>query len=94
MNAKFTSGNWFSNFFRSSTLARFTQTGFIAAFAIFAGDRLVAPEFPDAFEKFAAFAQRLADRLDAERSGYSADSDGDAREASAADPAGFDFIHV
>ena len=26
VNAKFTSGNWFSNFFRSSTLARFTQT--------------------------------------------------------------------
>jgi hypothetical protein len=36
----------------------------------------------------------LTDRLDAERSGYSADSDGDAREASAADPAGFDIIHV
>ena len=30
----------------------------------------------------AAFAQRLTDRLDAERSGYSADL------------AGFDFIHV
>ena len=26
VNAKFTSGNWFTNFFRSSTLARFTQT--------------------------------------------------------------------
>lgn len=26
VNAKFTSGNWFSNSFRSSTLARFTQT--------------------------------------------------------------------
>lgn len=25
VNAKFTSGNWFSNFFRSSTLARFTR---------------------------------------------------------------------
>ena len=26
VNAKFASGNWFTNFFRSSTLARFTQT--------------------------------------------------------------------
>ena len=26
VNAKFTSGNWFTNFFRSKTLARFTQT--------------------------------------------------------------------
>ena len=57
-------------------VARDPETGFIAAFAIFAGDRLVVSEFPSAFEKFAAFAQRLADRLDAERSGYSADSDG------------------
>ena len=48
-------------------VARDPETGFLAAFAIFAGDRLVAPEFPDAFEKFAAFAQRLADRLAAER---------------------------
>ena len=75
-------------------VARDPETGFIAAFAIFAGDRLVVSEFPSAFEKFAAFAQRLTDRLDAERRGYSADSDGDAREASTADPAGFDFIHV
>ena len=75
-------------------VARDPETGFIAAFAIFAGDRLVVSEFPSAFEKFAAFAQRLTDRLDAERSGYSADSDGDAREASAADSARFDIIHV
>ena len=46
------------------------------AFAIFAGDRLVAPEFPDAFEKFAAFAQRLADRLDEERRSPPAAADG------------------
>ena len=26
VNAKFTSGNWFTNFFRSKTLTRFTQT--------------------------------------------------------------------
>ena len=33
--------------------------------------------------------------LNAERSGYTADSDGgDAHAASAADPAGLDFIHV
>ena len=37
---------------------------------------------------------RLTDRLDAERSGYFADADGGAAETSAADPAGFDFIHV
>ena len=43
----------------------------------------------------AAFAQRLTDRLDAERRGYTADSDrGDAHAASAADPAGFDVIDV
>ena len=53
-------------------VARDPDTGFIAAFAVFAGDRLVAPEFPDAFEKFAAFAQRLAERFDDERAGYSA----------------------
>lgn len=75
-------------------VARDPETGFIAAFAIFAGDRLVAPEFPDAFEKFAAFAQRLADRLAAERSGYAADSDGGAHETFADAPAGFDIIHV
>ena len=33
-------------------------------------------------------------RLDAERSGYSADSDGGAHEMSADAPAGFDIIHV
>lgn len=57
-------------------VARDPETGFIAAFAIFAGDRLVAPEFPDAFEKFAAFAQRLADRLDEERRSPPAAADG------------------
>lgn len=76
-------------------VARDPETGFIAAFAIFAGDRLVVSEFPSQFEKFAAFAQRLADRLDAERNGYTADSDGgDAHAASATDLAGFDVIHV
>ncbi len=50
-------------------VARDPETGFIAAFAIFAGDRFVASEFPFAFEKFAAFAQCLADRLYSERIG-------------------------
>ena len=71
-------------------VARDPETGFLAAFAIFAGDRLVAPEFPDAFEKFAAFAQRLADRLDQERRSLP----GGAGETSAAALAGFDVIHV
>ena len=71
-------------------VARDPETGFIAAFAIFAGDRLIAPEFPDAFEKFAAFAQRLADRLDQERRSLP----GGAGETSAAALAGFDVIHV
>ena len=70
--------------------SRNPETGFIAAFAIFAGDRLIAPEFPDAFEKFAAFAQRLADRLDQERRSLP----GGAGETSAAALAGFDVIHV
>ena len=71
-------------------VARDPETGFLAAFAIFAGDRLVAPEFPDAFEKFAAFAQRLADRLDEERRA----PPGGADETSTAALAGFDIIQV
>ena len=51
-------------------------------------DRLVAPEFPDAFEKFAAFAQRLADRLDEERRAPPAAADG-AGPAPALHDAGF-----
>ena len=69
-------------------VARDPETGFLAAFAIFAGDRLVAPEFPDAFEKFAAFAQRLADRLDEERRAPPAAADG-AWPAPALHDAGF-----
>ena len=48
-------------------VARDPETGFIAAFAIFAGDRLVVSEFPGSFTKFASFAIRLAERLAAER---------------------------
>jgi hypothetical protein len=50
-------------------VARDPETGFIAAFAQFPCATLVASEFPDAFDKFAAFATSLADRLDAERAG-------------------------
>ncbi|MBQ6135960.1 MAG: hypothetical protein IJI73_01155 [Kiritimatiellae bacterium] len=44
----------------------------------------------------AALSSRLGLPLafDAEHRGYSADSDGDAHAASAAGPAGLDFIHV
>ena len=48
-------------------VGRDPETGFVAAFAVFPCTRLVAAEFPDAFEKFVAFAMRLADRLEAER---------------------------
>ena len=48
-------------------VGRDPETGFVAAFAVFPCSRLVAAEFPDAFEKFVAFAMRLADRLEAER---------------------------
>ena len=48
-------------------VGRDPETGLIAAFAIFPYSRLVAAEFPDAFEKFVAFAMRLAERLEAER---------------------------
>ena len=71
-------------------VARDPETGFIAAFAIFAGDRLVVSEFPSAFEKFAAFAQSLADRLDQERRSLPVG----AGETSTAALAGFDIIHV
>ena len=50
-------------------VGRDPDIGFIAAFAQFPCATLVAAEFPDAFDKFAAFAIALADRLDAERAG-------------------------
>ena len=52
-------------------VARDPDTGFLAAFAIFPLATLSPAEFPDAFDKFAAFATALADRLDAERAGMS-----------------------
>ena len=48
-------------------VGRDPETGFVAAFEVFPCSRLVAAEFPDAFEKFVAFAMRLAERLEAER---------------------------
>ena len=48
-------------------VGRDPETGFLAAFAVYPCSRLVAAEFPDSFEKFVAFAMRLAERLDAER---------------------------
>ena len=50
-------------------VGRDPDTGFIAAFAQFPCATLVAAEFPDAFDKFAAFATALSDRLEAERAG-------------------------
>lgn len=50
-------------------VARDPETGFLAVFAVFPCATLVAAEFPDAFDKFAAFATALVDRLDAERAG-------------------------
>ena len=55
----------------SPAVARDPETGFLAAFAIFPLATLSPAEFPDAFDKFAAFATALADRLDAERAGIS-----------------------
>ncbi|MBP5510131.1 MAG: CesT family type III secretion system chaperone [Kiritimatiellae bacterium] len=52
-------------------VARDPETGFLAAFALFPLGTLSPAEFPDAFDKFAAFATALADRLDAERAGAS-----------------------
>ena len=59
-------------------VARDPDTGFIAAFAVYPCATLVAAEFPEAFDKFAAFATALSDRLDAERA--SAPPDADAEE--------------
>ena len=55
----------------SPAVGRDPETGFLAAFAIFPLATLSPAEFPDAFDKFAAFATALADRLDAERAGMS-----------------------
>ena len=56
-------------------VGRDPETGFIAAFAQFPCATLVAAEFPDAFDKFAAFATALSDRLESERAGAAPASD-------------------
>ena len=61
----------------SPAVARDPETGFIAAFAIFPLATLSPAEFPEAFDKFAAFATALADRLDAERAGMSVTPEGE-----------------
>ena len=58
-------------------VARDPETGFLAAFAIFPLATLSPAEFPDAFDKFAAFATALADRLDAERAGVAVTPEGE-----------------
>ena len=60
----------------SPAVARDPETGLIAAFVIFPLATLSPAEFPDAFDKFAAFATALADRLDAERAGMSVTPEG------------------
>jgi len=61
----------------SPAVARDPETGFIAAFAIFPLATLSPAEFPEAFDKFAAFATALADRLDAERAGMFVTQEGE-----------------
>ena len=58
-------------------VTRDPDTGFLATFAIFPLATLSPAEFPDAFDKFAAFATALADRLDAERAGMSVPPEGE-----------------
>ena len=58
-------------------VARDPETGFLAAFAIFPLATLSPAEFPDAFDKFTAFATALADRLDAESAGAEVMPEGD-----------------
>ena len=60
-------------------MARDPDTGFLAAFTFFPCVTLVPAEFPDAFDKFAAFATALADRLDAERTAPPASTENEAR---------------
>ena len=78
-------------------VARDPDTGFIAAFAVFPCATLVAAEFPEAFEKFAAFATALSDRIDAERGGAPSIPDLSPSAPSAADAPAFGdagFINV
>jgi len=58
--------------------ARDPETGFLSVFALFPCETLVAAELPDDFDKFAAFAMAVAERIDAESAG-AADAPRDAR---------------
>ena len=78
----------------SPAVARDPETGFIAAFAIFPLATLSPAEFPEAFDKFAAFATALADRLDAERAGVTATPEGESPADEATPPLGSDLISV
>ena len=65
-------------------VARDPETGFIATFAFFPLATLKATEFPDAFDKFVAFATALADRLDRERAGGGAAAESEPPDAESA----------
>ena len=78
----------------SPAVARDPETGFIAAFAVFPLATLSPAEFPEAFDKFAAFATALADRLDAERAGMSVTPEGEPPADGETPPLGSEFISV
>ena len=78
----------------SPAVARDPETGFIAAFAIFPLATLSPAEFPEAFDRFAAFATALADRLDAERAGMSVTPEGEPPADGETPPLGSEFISV
>ena len=78
----------------SPAVARDPEMGFIAAFAIFPLATLSPAEFPEAFDKFAAFATALADRLDAERAGMSVTPEGEPPADGETPPLGSEFISV
>ena len=75
-------------------VARDPETGFISVFAFFPCATLTAAEFPDAFDKFAAFATALADRIDAERAGNGAPARTPADEGEAPVLGAGDFLSV
>ncbi len=70
-------------------VARDPDSGFIAVFAVFPCATLVAAEFPEAFQKFAAFATALSDRIDAERAGNPSLPDPALSDSSAPPPPAF-----
>ena len=78
----------------SPAVARDPETGFLAAFAIFPLATLSPAEFPDAFDKFVAFATALADRLDAERAGAAVTPEGEPPVDGETPAFGSEFISV